>query len=127
MTNPNYWSAAGLIVDIFGVFLLANDLFKGHVREWIDERQANHSRAVDRMRDSVVQQYRALPRDVYSEEAINKLVRDTEEHYRQLKSESAAQVNETRTVLNAGIRSKQWRGVWLIALGFVLQLIGALS
>jgi hypothetical protein len=53
MTNPNYWTAIGLLVDIVGVYLLASDLFKRHIREWIDDREriSRSKRAHESVRD----------------------------------------------------------------------------
>lgn len=126
MSSPNYWAASGLVVDIVGVVLLANDLFKGHVREWIDDRHATHVRALERICADVVAQYRALPRTVYSEQAIEELASKAEAHYEKLKADSSVELTQKLAAHSAGVRTNQWRGVWLISIGFVLQLVGSL-
>jgi len=126
MSAPNYWSAAGLIVDMVGVVLLANDLFKSHERAWIDEGHEAHARALKTMFSDVAAQYRALPRTVYTEESIEKLVAEAKARYGALEAQSLVEANKKRAAQAAGVRTNQWRGVWLIVAGFVLQLIGSL-
>jgi hypothetical protein len=96
MTNPNYWTAIGLLVDIVGVYFLASDLFKRHIREWIDDPERAFLDANERMSQSVIDMNEALPRDVYSNEKVAALVNKTRAYYAARATEFREQMADER-------------------------------
>jgi len=124
MTNPNYWTAVGLLIDIVGVYLLASDLFKRHIREWIDDRERAFLEGNERMCQSVVEMNEALPREVYPQEKVDALVAKNRAHYAKRAADFKVEIAAERKGQEVEIVRHQWRGVLLISIGFGLQLIG---
>jgi hypothetical protein len=127
LADANYLAAVGLIVDIWGAILLANDLFKHHIREWIDNRERAFLEGNEEMCRSVVEKYEALPQHVYPPKRIHAFVTKAREHYAKRGEEFKAKIEVERREQKVQTMKNQWRGVVLLVVGFILQLIGTLA
>jgi hypothetical protein len=76
------------------------------------------------MSQSVIDMNEALPRDVYSNEKVAALVNKTRAHYAARATEFREQMAEERKKQAVQVVTTQWRGIVLISVGFLLQLIG---
>ena len=70
--------------------------------------------------------YRQLPTTVYSPDAIERLCASAMEHYERRAQSFTAEIADEMKVEEDVATKYEWRGVWFLCAGFLLQLIGAL-
>ena len=122
---PKALTIAGLSFDIVGVCLLAYDALYGAGRHWwlgILEAQLKDA---ERFRDSMLTGWRQMAQDGASTDYISRLEQKTLQEYDEERSRIEEKIHDWKDNYPRRVAKLAMRGLPLVVLGFILQLIGS--